>query len=295
MKKFGLSKMDLLKNLLNLNPEIKSIDQQPICDLVGRVIGWNCYFMNHKGQAIAGGTASNVELAKRIAVAECYERALFNKFIQDTEVSEKLLLNESPSTSGFAAGFDKNSTAFRSICEAVERWAWSKWIDEGFFIPQIQQPQVTELSKGLASNFTSTSFLHLPIKVERPFFQNLTISIFLGFKGEGVFAGSRATSTNDNPWEHAIIEAYRNLKNFDLGDRSQVSQDDIIGQRALYFGDRAGEALSQIKRASKKDWPVASMKIHREVPTGVDSLYLFRSMCNDFKHWHLGDEKRFVY
>lgn len=288
--------MDLLQNLLALNSNIKSIDQQPICDSEGRIVGWNCYFMNQQDQAIAGGTASHIDLAKRIAVAECYERALFKRLISNPDACIELLLNESPSTSGFAAGFERKGAGFRSICEAVERWAWSKWIDEGYVMPKVTASMLSPLSIFLQSFFESTAFFQVPLKVGVPFpIQELTFSVFLGFKGDGVFAGSRVTGKSDDCWQHAIIESYRNLKNFGISDRKKIDSENLIGRRAYYFGSHANEALMQISRANKDLWPVATLRLHKEIPTGLDGVYLYRSMCNDFQHWHLGDEKRFVY
>lgn len=219
--------MDLFKGLLKLNPDIKSMDQQPICD---------------------------------------------------------------------AAGFEKKGAGVRSICEAVERWAWSKWIDEGYFMPVVLKPELTKLAEFLHSLFTSTTFFQVYLQVGVPFpIRELKFTVFLGFKGKGVFAGSRVTGEFDDSWEHAIIESYRNLKNFEMNDRNKIDSENLIGRRAYYFGTHADEAMKQVNCANKEDWPIATLKLHKEISTGFDDVYLYRSMCNDFQHWHLGDEKRFVY
>lgn len=288
--------MTLLKKLLELNPEIKSLDQQPILDFDGKVVGWNSYFLDKNGQAIAGGTSQALETAKRIAIAECFERAIFNRLIDNIFDFPELLLEEAPSTSGFAAGFERDATAYRSICEGLERWAWSQWIDEGYLIPTIQKPQLSELAVALSSNFSKMAFHHISIKTQHSIdCKNLALSIFLGFKNSGIFAGSRVTSSNDNSWDHAVIEAYRNLKNFEITDRNTIDPKSLIGQRANYFGSHATEALAQINAANKSNWPTASLRIHEEIQTGIESVFLFRTLFNDYKHWHLGDERRFVY
>ena len=288
--------MNYLLSLQKINTDIKSLDIQPIINSDSKIVGWNCYFMNHLNQAIAGGTSSNKDIAVRIAVAECYERSLFNQININTAQHSELLLNESPSTSGFAAGFEKESTAFRSLCEGIERWAWSKWIDEGFYIEKKVINNLNELSIHMISEFSKCNYYQTPIKISHPFSNtDLVFSVFLGFKKNGVFAGSRVTNKLDNPWEHAIIESYRNLKNFELSNRNQIDNNNLIGQRAYYFGSHSSEALLQIMNAKKIEWPAAKLRIHKEIQTNIDSIYLFRSICFDFKYWHLGDEKRFVY
>jgi hypothetical protein len=289
-------KTDLLIELTKLNPEIKSLDQQPIIDSNGETVGWNCYFMNQSQYAVAGGTSSNLETAKRIAVAEAFERALFQNTFKDPATVKLLRLDESPSTSGFAAGFDENATAFRSKCEAIERWAWSKWIDYHYFMPQIKYSRkLTKLTEHLLSHFDFILFFQKDLSIQERFSDSLSFSVLLGFKNHGVFAGSRVTGKQDEIWEHPAIEAYRNLKNFEISDRNIFDQNNMIAQRAIYFGSKADEALSQVEKANIMSWEVPEINLHQKVETHIPSVYLYRSMCKNFLHWHLGDKTRFVY
>jgi hypothetical protein len=300
----------LVQKLLLLNKEVSSLDVSAIVNESKVTVGWDCYFIDKSGRAIAGGTAKDVETAKRIAVAECFERAIFPRLFDDRAVVLNLLLNESPSTSGFAAGFDRRSTAYRSACEAVERWAWSKWIDDGFALPEVRVlPGMTPLARHFLRRFDSHRCFQktLDVSFDFEFPRKITFSVFLGIKGDGVFPGSRVTVNSDESWEHGVVEAVRNLKNFELGlgadgdgiGRGAVERDgeseSIIGRRILFFGKNLGVAEKQISLATRGDWPRPVMRIHREVATGIPELFLYRSLCADFVHWHLGDVSRFVY
>jgi hypothetical protein len=306
----------LVQKLLLLNQEVSSLDVSAIVNESKVTVGWDCYFIDKSGRAIAGGTAKDVETAKRIAVAECFERAIFPKLFDDRAVVLNLLLNESPSTSGFAAGFDRRSTAYRSACEAVERWAWSKWIDDGFAMPELEVlPGMTPLARHFLRRFDSHRCFQktLDVSFDFEFPRKITFSVFLGIKGDGVFPGSRVTVDSDESWEHGVIEAVRNLKNFELGlgaggdgnssegvgrsgdGNGNGESESIIGRRILYFGKNLGVAEKQVYSATRGDWPRPVMRVHREVATGIPELFLYRSLCADFLHWHLGDVSRFVY
>lgn len=291
-------KTNLLGKLLELYPAVASLHEQPVADREGNVIGWNHYFMDAGNRALAGGTAVDKEMAKRIAVAECFERALFLKLIAEPSSRKELLLDESPGTSGFAAGFEERGTAYRSACEAVERWAWSQWIDHGHRLPSMTPPTLKDsLARHHAGLFDSVSYfqLELPAPAVPGLPAKLMFSVALGFEGKGVFAGSRVTTSADDPWGHALIEASRNLSNQKLPRDVLDDSANVIGRRARYFGDHAAEAVAQIDRAKKADWPAPKFRIHAKVTTGVDGVFLFRSLCDDFVPWHLGDETRFVY
>lgn len=291
-------KPDLLHSLLRLNPEVISLDTQPIINYSGKTVGWNCYFVDKNGAAIAGGTASDVSIAKQIAVAECFERSLFHNLFDSEDQMIKLMLDEAPSTSGFAAGFDRKSTAYRSLCEAIERWAWSMWIDEHFFLDKIILSEtLSPLASHIASHFDSVLFYQKSIdcNFELEFPRSVVFSVFLGCKGNGIFAGSRVSTTQDDRWEHAAIESYRNLKNYEQSAKHFSEYENIIAQRARFFGDNYGVAKLQIDSAFIVNWPTPIVKLHEEVVTGIKDLFLYRSLCSNYKHWHLGDYKRFVY
>lgn len=287
---------NLLNHLLRLNSSIKSINKQPIMNSHNAIVGWNCYFVNNKGQSFAGGTAQNEHLALQIAVAESFERTIFSILFSKELYVKNYLLDEIPSTSGFAVGFTKESTAFRSICEAVERWSWSQWIDYGFKTPLLKKSNFSKLATHLTTLFDGYELYQKTVHLDSELIcEPLIFSVFLGFKNNGIFAGSRVTTIKDDPWDHAAIEAYRNLKNSELIDSTLLDAENIISQRVLYFSKNKNTAIEQINRALITEWKHAKILLHKEVPTDISGVYMYRTICKDFKYWHLGGVDRFVY
>src|SRR3990167_4634158 len=107
------------------------LEEAPIVDEKANTIGWHSSVLNLEKNALSSGCAETREVARRIAIAEAIERAMFKRMLASPQAKE-FCLDQIPSSSGFAVGFEKEATAFRSLCEAVERWAWSQWIDERY-------------------------------------------------------------------------------------------------------------------------------------------------------------------
>lgn len=294
--------MTLLEHLQNLNPEFSKFLIQEIKNSEGVTVGDRCHALDKNGTTFAGGTGATNDLAKRIAIAEVFERSFVRKIANDVELSKKFNMMKFPSSSGFAAGFENNSTKFRSICEGLERWIWSKWIDDNFYIEELLKERVllSPLAKHLSSCFDevfwySKSFL---ISDHFTYPMALKIVIFLGCKDDGIYAGSRVSTENDDLFSHPIIEAQRNYQNFSLhqkGLSTQYDQDYIIKKRALYFGSHKGEALEQVARSFKRDWPTPKFSLLEEYNTEISNLFLYRCLFEDFMGWHLGPVDRFVY
>ncbi len=93
---------------------------------------WHVSVVNQFG-ITCGGLSNLREHAIRIGISEYIERFEFSRLL-NTSISSQFLLDKFPSTCGFAAGFNSLKTKKRSIAEAVERWCWSKWVDEGLYI-----------------------------------------------------------------------------------------------------------------------------------------------------------------
>ena len=93
--------------------------------------------------------------ARRIAIAELYERCLITTMKESDTLRAEFLLDSYPSSCGFAAGFEDSPTRVRSIREAVERWAWSQWIDYGFVMPKVEAAVVeaSRLEQFLCADF----------------------------------------------------------------------------------------------------------------------------------------------
>jgi hypothetical protein len=230
----------LFENLIK-NFEIAEIIRQPINDHTGAMVGYHSTVLDHKQQAIGGGTAETAEHALRIGVAEVAERYLFKSMTKADKLN--YLVNEFPTTCGFAAGFNREKTRLRSICEGLERWIWSKWIDDGFFIQEVELPSLAGLSKHFASHFGKIYYFQKQFhpKLNEGVSIDLTFGAIVGIKDDGAFAGSRVCSVTENPWEHAFVEAWRNLNNYENfgSNTDQYRKGNAAAIRGYYFGSNS--------------------------------------------------------
>lgn len=290
--------MNLLDELKKLNPDIFEFIHQDILDHNGINIGSRCYGMTNKGEALSGGTASNKETSLRISVAEAFERSLFYKLNEQEKLKHEFDLINFPSTSGFAAGFDDKSTRFRAICEGVERWAWSKWIDEHYKIAEYKPDKpFSKLTLHLQNDFLETRWFKkdFEIVISPKEKLNLSLVIFLGMTENGIFPGSRVSTELDDLNEHPVIEAHRNLINFKLDQKNPKDSNDIIEKRTMFFGDHKDIALEQIAKSTLIDWPKPELHLLKKFDTNISELFLYRCLLKDFIGWHEGDIERFVY
>jgi len=287
--------LELLKTKYNL----ANILEQPIVDSQNTVVGYHCYAQNKSGTTISGGTFKDKETALRIAVAELIERYFFQELCK-TESAKQYYIDEYPSTCGFAAGFDNKSTRFRAICEGLERWAWSQWIDYRFNLPlDASEKKHTALTQTLGADFdqTFTYSKLFQINISDTEALELKLVVFLGCKGDGIFAGSRVGSAGDELWEHAVVEASRNYKNslFYAKHPEKIDHKSTFAIRLLYFSKNKSEALKQISMATNIDWPTSELLVLKQLDTGFDNIFIWRCLFKNYIGWHIGDEKTFVY
>lgn len=270
--------------------EIKYIEDQYLGDLKNP-IGWQTICYDENRNPIGGGVSIDISIAKRISISEYCERICFLAILNSPKLSSDFEIKNHPTTCGFAAGFEREKVKMRAIAESLERWAWSKWIDEGFELEQTSLRDHTKISEFFAKSFdesfvyTRNFELMIPQKIEMQF------TVFLGVKDDGVFPGSRVCTLNENSLEHAVVEAYRHLKIHEIdGDKKEFPYD-----RINFFAKNKNVAFSQIYSAVKKNWPGFSLKLLKEYETGVDELFVFRAIAHDFIPWNEGSIERFVY
>ena len=147
--------MNYLQALKSINPNFQEIIQQEVKSCNGETIGFHCYSIeNHR--TFAGGTHSSQETALRISVSESFERSLLNTIKNDQKLRRDFLIEQHPSSSGFAAGFEMHSTYFRALCEGVERWIWSKWIDEQYILEEVDEKMLKQIIHFLQKIFEQT-------------------------------------------------------------------------------------------------------------------------------------------
>lgn len=284
---------DLIKNIV---PTFDKVEVAAILDAGGYTVGWHSNALSRTGRTIGGGTCSTRDSSIRVALAESIERSTYLSLL-NSSLANRFRLDAFPSTCGFAAGFEKKSTLFRAICEAVERWAWSKWIDARHFIPDALQPQmIGALGTHFLSHFPSSRFFRRTMIVEGPQIGilELELCIFLGITDRGVFPGSRVCTKSDDLWTHSIVEAWRHKRIFDSPDLEAVS-DTFPFNRIRHFGHNSEAALRIIDSCQGNTWPRARLTLVQDFQFSESNVYLFRALCDDYIGWHEGDERRFVY
>jgi hypothetical protein len=282
--------------ILKVEPNFSGIQEAEIKAPDGATTsGWHASAISKFGTALGSGCHSNRDVARRIALAEMLERAVFKK-LRHSPQRHRLLFDEFPSTSGFAAGFDSQSTMLRAVFEAHERWAWSKWVDDGFALRERKfDPSLPAFASELIRIFDQVRFFEARFLGEiRPSQEPETLhfGVLLGFKGNGVFPGSRVAFDERDIWSHAAVEAWRH---YHLTQVKKQEVEDIIQARAHYFAGRADEVFPMINRCTRFDWPDSKLRILSEVDVGSDQFYMWRALAMEFLPWHLGDIKRFVY
>lgn len=282
----------MLNNIFKAIPNFEKIQVAPVLDQ-SETVGWNATVLT-PNEPIGSGTHFDKNIAIRIAIAESLERSLLISLKKNNVEDYHLDLH--PTTSGFACGFNRYLTSFRSFCEAIERWAWSKWIDEQIGISKcrIDISRLSKLDLFFLNSFDDYDTFEITLKVKSSKFHldELHFGIFLGFKDSGIFPGSRVTTSKDFTWSHPLVEAWRHFKISQEG--IQENSNSIITKRIKYFGKNKSSAIKQIPNEPSA-WPMPDILFHKEVITDLDDVFLWRTICKDFKGWHLGDETRFVY
>lgn len=278
-----------------------------------QVVGWHSTCFDNGNVPLSGGTHSSRNTARQIALAELIERRLFRKLLGLGSNVKFLYLDEYPSTSGFACGFNREKTKWRAVCEGLERWAWSKWIDGGFALDKARDPRISELGRVLLSPFSRLFFFdrdfeidwsHFPLEqeslkiYEERLFTPLRVifRVFIGETPSGVFAGSRVNLDNDAAWEHEIVEAHRNYTNYCLikNGHLKVPSNNWFLNRVLFFGDNGRVAHEQINGSTNRMWPAPEVLFLSNIDTEIDGVFLWRCLFKDYVHWGKGAVDRFV-
>lgn len=289
--------MNLLQRLQTINPNFLEFITQEVVNEEGLVLGVKCFGVEKGDVIFAGGTAQDKDLALRIAIAEAFERSYLDLINKDQDLARTFDMKNFPSSSGFAAGFDQSSTRFRAICEGLERWIWSKWIDEQFSIPRdLTIGTFDPLTKHLLKSFDETHWFKKDFVLEVTPTEklNLTIVIFLGCSEDGIFAGSRVSSKGDALYQHPVIEAHRNYSNAKIHKIKQLVLEDIIQERTIFFSSNKKCALEQVGAADTIQWPTPMIHLLERYETNSE-VCLYRCLMKDFIGWHLGPVERFVY
>jgi ribosomal protein S12 methylthiotransferase accessory factor YcaO len=280
-------------DLKKIVPNYEKIFESSFFDSNGIILGWHATVADKLENALGSGCATDKNLARRIAIAETIERYKFHEILREKEKNPHLGIETHPNSDGFACGFNKEDTMMRAVCEAVERWVWSQWIDKNKFIPELKVlPNLNALSKHLLSGFEDASFFQKEVSVylNGNVFK-IYVGVVLAFKEGGIFPGSRASLNADFIWEHGLIEAARNHNIYS----NDTGRDDIICERIKFFATNKQIALDQIALSKDDSWSEVRFKIVSQYKSMPKGIFLFRAICEDYMDWHVGPVNRFVY
>lgn len=280
-----------IEQFLKRIPDFKEIQESPLV-LEGRDVAFQASVILENGYCQGTGFAQDAKLARQIALSEALERQIVFDLAQSSQKAE-FLLDEYPSTCGFAVGYDAESTKHRAVAEAVERWVRSKWIDDRYSLLEfpLRGQEVNSLEGWFAKYFTEIRCFvsSNQIVVEgTPYTANSLIVV--GLTGNGAFVGSKTVLDGKVPLVSALVELYRHLR---------LSEEDNQTYRELevikHFANNKSLALEQIVRATRRPMPEPQLRFLKEVPTGVEGVYCYRALCENFRGWHGKDVRRFVY
>lgn len=232
---------DLFPSLKSLKPDIDKVYDYPIF-LENGIVGWSSTVRLKNGFAFSGGTSSEIHISRTKAIMEGFERALLNNFPPKYRVA--FALDRFPSTNGFACGPSEKFAIDKAICEAAERFVWTEWVtDKAAAFEIIDKPIFTGISQFCISHFDNVKYFSIQICTS--IFnevKNLSMLAVIGFKGEGVFWGSSVTFGESQNYEHALVEAYRNLKTYSsFGNSSLELFEDKVIQK---FGREGAKTFS---------------------------------------------------
>lgn len=219
--------ISILKSLI---PDFSHLEES-IFKVGDITIGHQCVLVLKSGYPFAGGTDVNPEIARRICAAEAIERS----YVSRLKESDPRL-----TSCGFAAGFEEKPTIFRAVCEAVERWAWSKWIDDAYSLnranPKYERPLEVHFASYFSEVFAFSRSIHSDSSLWPTFMdKNLEFYVAIGQVDGGIFPGSRVTTGVDKRWDHPILEAWRHRMIF-LNELKKSEPKNIFDLRIKNFG-----------------------------------------------------------
>lgn len=247
----------------------------------------NC---SHK-EISGSGFANNLCLAKKIAFSEFCERSFVLNLLNSKMQDDPWDIKFDSSASGFAVGYNLKNTVKRSLCEAVERWVLSKWVDEKFEIKILNSDSLTKKLQIFSKEYYlkydlyhREQMLYLNNEVLK-----IHVVVFLGWQKSGVFVGYGSKFTLQDSINHAFIESLRNYTIF----KNQIKRDYFPYDRIHFFGENPQVASDFLNLEKTQKWPNPNLKcIHHQK---FDNMYISRTIFEGLKPWQLGKQDRFLY
>ncbi|SMF34912.1 hypothetical protein [Pseudobacteriovorax antillogorgiicola] len=270
-------------------PDLIRVEESPILNEKEN-IGWHSSCIC-RGGVVGNGTGSSRSLARSIALAEAIERSIFYRL--SSENPKRFLFDEYPTTCGLAVGYDREKTRSRSISEAVERWAWSQWIDKQKFVEPVDISVKSKTAIFFTSEFDELKFYRKVIKSSLFSGGEAEWIVALGLKNGGVYAGSNL-GYGENVVDHSIEEAWRCVRFTE--QNPLLRRTHIINERIIFFANNADIAFKQIPGVRRQgNWTTPKLIFDETVYEHNNRVFCHRALCDDFIPWNQGPVHRFVY
>lgn len=258
---------------------------------------WHCLIKDESGFPISGGFGRNKLESRKIAISEYLERTSYYTIAKSGPgIRDSWGLNIIPTACGFAAGFNQYNTIVRSIGEAAERWVMSKWIDDKLFIPELDEKKMLHIldpvSKWLCDQFDSIRFFKKQVQIY--FGRHIllyNIGLTICYSRDGVFPGSSFQYSDNDIWQHALLESFRHL----LFTRNSRPINHFPYNKITYFSQNAELGTMQIEAAKGMRWPKPNIKFFRSEKYHNPNYFLVRTILDGWSAWNEGPLQRFLY
>ncbi|MBX3033950.1 MAG: hypothetical protein KF865_08495 [Bdellovibrionaceae bacterium] len=279
---------------INFIPDVKEIQESPLL-IEGREVAYNSSVILKNGYCIGSGFSLNPSKARTIALSEAVERKAVASLFRNCSLEQKklFLLDEYPTTCGFAVGATTEDTKRRAISEAVERWIRSKWIDEKYLLEEISisNELLTEVERYFVEQFHHVRiFVNSCSIIVNHASESVRSVIVVGLTEKGAFVGSKSKMNSPAPLLAALVEAWRHLQLSKIND-NRTPEIAVI----KYFAEHRTVAEEQIARTYKNQLPNPELRILEDLNIPIDGVFCYRALCKDYQSWHGSDVTRFVY
>lgn len=272
-------------------PDLKEIQESPLV-IDDQEVAFQVSVISKEGLPLGSGFDQSRDIAHRKAISEAIERRLVENLIT-SDKQQEFLLDEYPTSCGFAIGSTLEETKERALAEAVERWLRSKWIDDGYKVLEspLELSELNQIETYFAEQFESVRlFVHSCSVNLWDREHNINSVITVGLTEYGAFVGSKSAVNQKASLAAALVESWRH-KLLSKETRFYMPEMEII----KYFSTHKQEALAQIAGAVNHFIPNPKIRIAREAPLPIEGAFAYRVLCEDFKGWHGPDIARFVY
>lgn len=283
MKRLTYGQMPLVKTIELEDSELI----WEISDLAG---GFHVNCVDPLSAVTGSGFALSMETAKQKAFCELNERILYSQLLRREDLKAAWGFDFDRSGSGFAAGFSPEKTTFRSLCEGIERWALSQWIDGGYALSEIGAPEDSYLITHIQTIFDKVDCLtaEVPLLLNQKIMK-IHVSVVLAWLGDGVFVGYGTKASQKESLEHASVESLRNWLIF----KNQEKRRQFPFNRIEFFARHADVARNAISEKREVAWPVPTIRLFRTEKFG--EIHLARSIFEGWTPWQHGPLERFLY